>query len=349
MLTLAPAVTAKLLQLYPWIGLDLAPTPKTRRPQIPPPSLVDVSSCEHRIDWSQPARTRLARGSVARASQAHIWFPRLPPFSPISQASPSLHPSLFSSTTPCIMGSYARDYSPSDDTEKYTGKGGIELIETSAAPLPAGVADIDAHLSPEERARIDRALVRKLDFKLIPWLTLLYLCAFLDRTNIGNAKVDGLQKDLKMTQGQYNASLSIFFVSYAIFEPITNVLLKRFRPRVFLTVTVILWGIVMTCMGLVKSFSGLCAARWFLGVAEAGLFPGVNYYLSCWYKRSEFGIRAAIFFSAAALAGSFGGLLAAGINKMKGVGGLDGWSWIFVSLCFSAPSVSLLITIDEDP
>jgi len=71
--------------------------------------------------------------------------------------------------------------------------------------------------------------------------------------------------------------------------------------------------------------------RWWLGVAEAGLFPGVNYYLSCWYRRSEFGIRAAIFFSAAALAGSFGGLLAAGIAQMGGVGGKPGWAWIFVS------------------
>jgi MFS family permease len=70
--------------------------------------------------------------------------------------------------------------------------------------------------------------------------------------------------------------------------------------------------------------------RWWLGVAEAGLFPGINYYLSCYYKRSEFGIRAAIFFSAAALAGSFGGLLAAGIAQMGGVGGKPGWAWIFV-------------------
>lgn len=103
----------------------------------------------------------------------------------------------------------------------------------------------------------------------------------------------------------------------------------------------------MTCMGLVHNYAGLMTAvsqfsllyeevtdipqRWWLGVAEAGLFPGVNYYLSCWYKRSEFGIRAAIFFSAAALAGSFGGLLAAGIAQMGGVGGKPGWAWIFVS------------------
>lgn len=70
--------------------------------------------------------------------------------------------------------------------------------------------------------------------------------------------------------------------------------------------------------------------RWFLGLAEAGLFPGVGYFLSCWYKRAEFGVRMAIFFSAAALAGSFGGLLAAAIAQMDGIGGRPGWSWIFI-------------------
>lgn len=86
----------------------------------------------------------------------------------------------------------------------------------------------------------------------------------------------------------------------------------------------------MTTMGLVHNWSGLMAARFFLGLAEAGLFPGINYYLSCWYKRSEFGIRAAIFFSAAAVSGSFGGLLAAAITKMSGIGGKKGWAWIFI-------------------
>ena len=92
----------------------------------------------------------------------------------------------------------------------------------------------------------------------------------------------------------------------------------------------ILWGICMMCMGLTYNFSGLMAARFFLGVAEAGLFPGVNYYLSCWYRRREFGVRAAIFFSAAALSGSFGGLLAYLLEKMDGIGGKQGWAWIFI-------------------
>jgi len=100
----------------------------------------------------------------------------------------------------------------------------------------------------------------------------------------------------------------------------------------------------MTFMGFVENWSGLMAARWFLGLAEAGLFPGVNYYLSCWYRRSEFGIRAAIFFSAAAVSGSFGGLLAAAIENMNGLGGRPGWAWIFilegiVTVLFGAASV----------
>lgn len=196
-----------------------------------------------------------------------------------------------------------------------------------AQELPA---DPDDHLSPEEKARIDRQLVWKLDLRLIPWLCFLYLISFLDRTNIGNAKIQGLQQDLKMTDSEYNLSLTIFFISYSIFEPVTQILLKRMRPSIFIPLIMFLWGICMTTMGLVHNFAGLAAARWFLGLTEAGLFPGVNYYLSCWYKRSEFGVRAAIFFSAAAVAGSFGGLLAAAIAQMDGVGGKPGWSWIFI-------------------
>ncbi|CAG8930827.1 unnamed protein product [Penicillium salamii] len=177
---------------------------------------------------------------------------------------------------------------------------------------------------------LDRKLLWKLDLRLVPWLSLLYLVSFLDRTNIGNAKLVGLQDDLGMSNAQFNATLTIFFVSYSIFEPATNILLKRLRPSIFIPLIMMSWGICMTLMGIVHNYAGLMAVRWFLGLSEAGLFPGVGYFLSCWYKRSEFGVRMAIFFSAAALAGSFGGLLAAAIAKMHGIGGLAGWSWIFI-------------------
>ena len=170
----------------------------------------------------------------------------------------------------------------------------------------------------------------KVDMALIPWLSLLYLLSFLDRTNIGNARLANMEEDLNMKSGDYNMALTIFFIAYAIAEPITNAILKRLTPRIFFTAIIIAWGTIMTLMGLVKNQAGLLAARWFLGLAEAGLFPGVNYYLGCWYKSSEIGVRSSLFFSAAALAGSFGGLLAAAIAKMDGVGGLPGWSWIFI-------------------
>lgn len=210
--------------------------------------------------------------------------------------------------------------SPSDDVkEEELNLGDAEFL-----------SDPDANLSPEERAAIDRKLLWKLDVRLIPWLCLLYLISFLDRTNIGNAKLDGLEKSLHITGGQYNACLSIFFVSYALFEPLTNVLLKRLRPSIFIPVIMTLWGITMVTMGLTHNFQGMMVARFFLGVFEAGLFPGINYYLSCWFRRDEFGIRAAIFFSAAAVSGSFGGLLAAAIGNMSGIGGKEGWAWIFI-------------------
>lgn len=85
-----------------------------------------------------------------------------------------------------------------------------------------------------------------------------------------------MEADLDMAGHDYNNALTIFFVSYALAEPITNVLLKRYTPRVFFTVIILLWGLIMTLMGVVTNYSGLLAARWFLGLAEAGLFPGVN-------------------------------------------------------------------------
>lgn len=176
----------------------------------------------------------------------------------------------------------------------------------------------------------EKKLVRKIDWALIPWLSLLYLLSFLDRTSIGNAKLYGLAEDLGMNDTQYLLTLTIFFFSYAVFEVPSNVFLKRLRPSIWLSGLMLLWGVMMTLQGVVVNYGGLLTMRWWLGVFEAGLFPGVNYYLSCWYKRTEFGIRAAVFFSAASVSGAFGGFLAAAIANMDGVGGRPGWAWIFI-------------------
>lgn len=185
-------------------------------------------------------------------------------------------------------------------------------------------------LMPGEELIDEKKLLRKMDWWLIPWLSVLYLLSFLDRTAIGNAQVFGLSKDLGLSSQQYNLCLTIFFIPYALAEPITNVLLKRLSPRLFLSSIMILWGACMLAQGFCTGFKSLMATRFLLGLTEAGLFPGVNMYLSCWYKRTEFGVRGSVFFSAATAAGAFGGLLAALISKMNGVGGRRGWEWIFI-------------------
>lgn len=148
--------------------------------------------------------------------------------------------------------------------------------------------------------------------------------------NIGNAKIEGLQEDLGMSGDEYNWCLTVFFFTYAAFEVPSNLLLKRLRPSRWLPTIMVAWGLVMTLMGIVQGYSGLLAARIFLGVTEAGLFPGVAYYLTMWYTRGEMQLRQAMFFSAASVAGAFSGLLAFGIAKMDGIAGLEGWRWIFI-------------------
>ncbi|KAH9934371.1 MFS general substrate transporter [Fomitopsis serialis] len=175
-----------------------------------------------------------------------------------------------------------------------------------------------------------RRVLRKLDRHLLPFVSVLYLLSFLDRTNIGNAKVAGLTTDLHLTGLQYNLCSAIFFLPYTFFEVPSNMAMKLLRPSRWIPCIMVCWGIVMLSMAFVKSFSGLIAARIFLGFTESGLFPGVTFYLCMWYPRAAQAQRVSIFLSAATVAGAFGGILAFGIERMKGIGGLAGWSWIFL-------------------
>ncbi|KAG1157825.1 hypothetical protein G6F36_014212 [Rhizopus arrhizus] len=171
--------------------------------------------------------------------------------------------------------------------------------------------------SPSE----SRALLWKLDLRIIPLIGALYLCSFLDRVNIGNARLAGLTTDLNISPNAYNAALSIFFAGYVLFEVPSNMILKVVGPSKWIPIVMLSWGTVMACMAACKNSAGLLASRFFLGITEAGLFPGIIFYLSLWYT---------LFFSCSTLAGAFGGVLAYGIMQMDGVGGLHGWQWIFI-------------------
>ncbi|KAL5323649.1 hypothetical protein ACEPPN_008189 [Leptodophora sp. 'Broadleaf-Isolate-01'] len=205
-----------------------------------------------------------------------------------------------------------KEKSPSGVLEK-SGSSSIDVVEAQGF---------------DEKAT--KKLVRKIDWHLIPFLSLIYLLCFLDRTNIGNARLDHLEKDLKLHGLQYNNCLAILFPFYIAAEIPSNIMMKRIRPSIWLTFIMVFWSVAMICQGFVKNYSGLMATRVFLGIFEGGLFPGVNYYITQWYPRHECGFRMALFFSAATLAGAFGGILARGISEMNGVGGIAAWAWIFI-------------------
>lgn len=109
---------------------------------------------------------------------------------------------------------------------------------------------------------------------------------------------------------QYLSGLTVYFIGYVAFEIPCNIVLKKTTPRIWLPTLTLVWGIVATLLGVVENYAGYMTSRTALGVSESGLFPGVVFYLSMWYKRNEQHYRVALFFSAASLAGAFGGILA---------------------------------------
>ncbi|KAK4935556.1 hypothetical protein LTR10_023419 [Elasticomyces elasticus] len=147
-----------------------------------------------------------------------------------------------------------------------------EVAETHSVNLKGDIPDIDPVL--------EKKLLWKTDLNLIPITFMLFLCAFIDRINIGNARIQGLEKDLNMHGSDYNIALFMFFIPYILFEVPCNLLLKRVRPSIFIPTIMALWGVVTVCQGLTRSFAGLVICRVIIGALEAGFFPGCLYLIS---------------------------------------------------------------------
>lgn len=139
-----------------------------------------------------------------------------------------------------------------------------------------------------------------------------------------------LMEDLHMSDKHYTLALTVFFFTYSTFDIPSNMLLKLLRPNVWLPLVTLASGIVTVGMGMSQTGDGLIIARLFLGMTECGLFPGVAYVITLWYRKKEAQFRQALFFCAASMAGAFAGLLAVGLAKMDGLGGLEGWRWIMI-------------------
>ncbi|GIZ36924.1 hypothetical protein CKM354_000039000 [Cercospora kikuchii] len=186
----------------------------------------------------------------------------------------------------------------------------------------------------------EKRLVRKLDLHILPWIFLLWLLAFIDRSNIGNAKIDGLVDDLNLTGNRYNVSLTVFYILYVLIDIPSNWLLKVVGGGRYLPLLAIAWGIVGTCMGAVKSYAGLIVCRMLLGACEGGMFGGIILYLSMFYRRHELMFRLGVFYCAAPLSGAFGGLLATGLAQIE-YGSYKSWPWIF----FVEGSITIVVAM----
>ncbi|KAH7128704.1 retrograde regulation protein 2 [Dendryphion nanum] len=169
----------------------------------------------------------------------------------------------------------------------------------------------------------------KIDLMIVPTVALLYLFCFIDRANIGNARLAGLERDLHMKGYDYNAVLSVFYISYIIFEIPANMLCKWMGPGWFIPITSLGFGICSIGTAFVHDIHGVSGVRFLLGIFEAGMLPGIAYYMSRWYRRSELAFRLALYIVMAPLAGAFGGLLASAILKMDSFGSLTRWRMIF--------------------
>ncbi|PGH29232.1 retrograde regulation protein 2 [[Emmonsia] crescens] len=161
---------------------------------------------------------------------------------------------------------------------------------------------------------IERRVVRKLDQRIPTLLGFLYLLSFLDRSNIGNARIAGMEEDLQLDGNRYEWLLTIFYISYIAFQ-FQGLMWKILPPHKWAAFTVFGWGIIATCQAAVFSWKAEMVLRFLLGATEAGFGPGVPFLLSCFYRRHELGLRCGLFVSAAPLASTFAGALAYGITS----------------------------------
>jgi ACS family tartrate transporter-like MFS transporter len=173
------------------------------------------------------------------------------------------------------------------------------------------------------------ALYAKITWRLIPYMFLLYIVAYMDRVNVGFAAMD-MQRDLHFSNTVYGTGAGIFFLGYALCDLPSSLILRRVGTRVWIARIMISWGVVSACMVWVRSPGSFYLLRFLLGVAEAGFVPGMLLYLTFWFPSHERARAVAKFMTATSLAGVVGGPLSSALLKMDGLYGLSGWQWLFL-------------------
>jgi len=192
---------------------------------------------------------------------------------------------------------------------------------------------------------------RTVTWRLLPFLFLCYILAYLDRVNIGFARLQ-MQADLHLSDTAYGIGAGMFFIGYFFFEVPSNLLLHRVGARMWIARIMIVWGLVSSATMFTNSQTTFYVLRFLLGVAEAGFFPGIILYLTFWYTQAHRARMVALFVTAIAFAGVLGGPVSGWImERMGGVGGLRNWEWLYLleGLPSVVVGVLVLFYLDDGP
>ncbi|KAI0090771.1 MFS general substrate transporter [Irpex rosettiformis] len=206
----------------------------------------------------------------------------------------------------------------------------IELVEV-VAPNIAVNDEYTQILASEIRPAAERQLVRALDYRLLPTIILIFILNYIDRVAVSAARLQGLEQELGLTDAQYEGVIAILYASYVPCQIPSNMILNRVsRPSWYIPLCTCLWGMASALTGVTKSYAGILATRFFIGLPEAAFYPGAMYLLSRWYTRKELAFRSAIIYGGLLISNTFGSLMAAGIlSNMDGAMGIRGWRWLF--------------------
>ncbi|KAM0743112.1 hypothetical protein ACQRIT_003289 [Beauveria bassiana] len=187
------------------------------------------------------------------------------------------------------------------------------------------------HLSSDEMDKLNLRVRKIIDWRMMPCVSVMFLMNYLDRINVSNARLAGLQKDLNMSDTMWNTGISTFYVGYLVGQLPGNMLLARTNPRYFLPAVMFMWSCGTICMPAMTNGAGFAICRFFIGLTEAPFFPALTLITSSWYTKEESPLRMAIWHAGNTISNIISGFLAAGIlEHMDNTAGLRSWQWFFL-------------------
>ncbi|KAI2621205.1 putative pantothenate transporter [Hypoxylon sp. NC1633] len=206
----------------------------------------------------------------------------------------------------------------------------------------SGDETIDGYDAERMRARTlltaeeEKKLIRRIDWHLMPLCSIIFMFKNMDYDNVSNARImnkgtpQNIMTQLGLTSDEYALVSALYFIPYIVGEAPSNLLLKKFSPSHWQSRIMVTWGIMLACHVAVKNKEGLYVTRFFLGLAEAGMFPGIILQMTYWYRPDEMSLRLLYFYCCGNLSSIFGGILAFAFDHASGAGGLSGWQWLFL-------------------